>query len=104
MGRFSTDWGFVSTAYVTDASQPYETAVKHREYNDGKIVIVEGYDTKNEAALGHERWVAAMTADQLPEKLVDCGSSEISLLCDAFGGDNEWRIKDRVLEGDVETK
>lgn len=95
VGRFDAEWGFISTAYVNDAEQPYETAVEHREYNNGKIVIVEGYDTRQEALEGHSRWVATMTAETLPDKLVDRGSAGIAQMIDLFAGDNEWRIKSR---------
>lgn len=95
VGRFDAEWGFVSTAAVTDAEQPYETAVEHRDFNHGKMVIVEPYETREEAERGHERWVATMTADKLPERLVDRGLSGVSQLLDVFSGDNEWRIRDR---------
>jgi hypothetical protein len=96
IGRLEAEWGLVSTAYVNDADKPYETAVRHRDYNDGKIVIVEAYDTREEAATGHERWVATMTSDRLPDRLIDRGESGLSQLVDAFGDDNEWRIKNRI--------
>lgn len=92
VGRFDAAWGFVSTAYVNDAEQPYETAVKHKNYNNGKMVIVQTYDTKENAKSGHVHWVEVMTGEALPERLVDRGTSGISQLVDAFSGDNEWRI------------
>jgi hypothetical protein len=95
VGRLDADWGFVSTAYVNDADKPYETAIKHRDYNGGKMVIVEPYDTRDEAVTGHERWVATMTSPTLPDRLVDKGRAELAQLIDAFSGDNEWRIKER---------
>ena len=94
VGRYDADWGFVSTAYVNDAAKPFETAVQHRDYNNGKMVIVEPYDTKEEAELGHARWVETMTAEMLPERLVDRGLSGVGELCDVFSGD-EWRIFER---------
>lgn len=77
----------VSTARVSDGDRPYETAIAHPEYNHGAIVIVEAYDTREEAAAGHERWVAAMTASTRPEALTDCRNSYISKL--AFDGPEE---------------
>lgn len=61
----------VDTAAV-DGFKPYETAVKHPHYRNGRWIIVEAYDTREEAQVGHEKWVAAMTADTLPSVLVDC--------------------------------
>lgn len=82
---------------MNDAAKPYETAVEHRDYNSGKMVIVETYDTKGEAAEGHARWVATMTTDVLPDKLVDRGLAGIAELYDALSGDNEWRIHKREV-------
>jgi hypothetical protein len=95
IGKFDATWGFISTCYVNDADKDYETAVKHRDYNEGKIVIVETYDTHHEATLGHERWVTTMTSDKLPDKLVDSGSAGVAKMLDLCVGDNEWRIKER---------
>src|SRR5574337_620734 len=78
-------WGFVSTCSVNDGEHPYETAVKHGEYCDGRgMVIVEAYDTREDAEAGHARWVSTMTAEVLPESLVDCQNSEVSRLLSAY--------------------
>lgn len=84
VGRDNYEWGFISTARVSNGRKPYETAVQHVEYNDGGMVIVECYDSKDEAALGHARWITTMTAEQLPETLVDCANAEIAQLCAAM--------------------
>lgn len=68
----------VSTARVWDGSQPYETAIEHPEYNEGKMIIVEVYDDRDAAQEGHDRWVSLMTGDALPEKIQDCQNSTIS--------------------------
>jgi hypothetical protein len=91
VARYDADWGFISTAFVTDADLDYETAVRHRDYNDGQLVIVEAYATREEAQAGHERWVATMSANELPESLRDNGRAGIAQLCDAFSGDEDWR-------------
>lgn len=86
----------VSTAMVTDSDRPYETAVAHPSYNGGDFVIVEIYDTKEDAQEGHNEWVAKMTADTLPNGLIDVSTSELAELCDAFkADDSEWRIKEK---------
>ena len=88
VGRDEFDWGFVSTARVNDGRRPFETAVEHTAYNGGRMVIVESYLTEDAAAKGHVRWVATMTADELPDALVDCGNAEISqLICEVDGED-----------------
>lgn len=75
----------VSTALVTDGDRPYETAFQHPAYNDGHMVIVESYDTKEDAQEGHNKWLKIMKEGPLPDKLVDCGNSGISQLCNAMG-------------------
>jgi len=67
----------VDTASVTDGAHPFETAVAHPDFNDGKWVIVEAYDTKEAAQIGHDKWVKKMTTD-IPDELVDCQNSQIS--------------------------
>ncbi len=70
----------VDTVAVSDSDQPYETAVMHPRYNDGKWVIVQMYETKDDASFGHDAWVAIMTADELPESLKDVSTSDIKQL------------------------
>ena len=85
IGRHDGESGFfVSTAAVNDGAHPYETAVKHRDYDDGKMVIVEAYDDRKDAEAGHERWVETMTADELPPELRDCLNAEIAQVCGAL--------------------
>ncbi len=64
----------ISTAFVTDGAKPYETAVGHPDYNDGKYVIVQAYDTVEEARTQHFQWVRQMTNEPLPTCLIDCGN------------------------------
>lgn len=77
----------VSTCSVTDGRKPYETAVMHPAYNDGKTVIVECYDTPGQAQKGHDRWLDLIINDNLPNALTDCGNSGISQLIDMVDGD-----------------
>jgi hypothetical protein len=81
----------VDTAAVTDSDKPYETGIQHPAYNDGSWVIVELYYTKAEAKIGHDKWVAFMTAEKLPDQLLDVSTSEIAELISIFGDD--WRSK-----------
>lgn len=76
--RHDGDGTMVSTARVSDGRQPYETAFKHPDYNDGKMVIVEAYDSKELAAEGHVRWPKVMIDGPLPDVLIDCHNSEVS--------------------------
>ena len=85
------DWGFISTARVTDGEKPYETAVEHKSYNGGDMVIVESYDTKEEAEDGHKKWVKTMTSENLPESLIDCMNSEVSRFAVSLGAEKEFK-------------
>lgn len=91
----------VDTCAVTDADQPYETAVAHPAYNNGAWVIVEMYDTREAAQQGHKRWVEKMTAKKLPGRLVDTGMSQVNQLCDALGSTANWREYKRETDNAV---
>lgn len=81
----------VDTCKVTDSQMPYETAVEHPNYNNGKWVIVETYLTKQQAQEGHTKWVTIMTTEPLPVSLVDVSTADVALLGDIFG--EGWREK-----------
>lgn len=89
VGRWDNEAGdqMVSTAEVPDGAKPYETAFKHPDYNDGKMVIVEAYDDRESALAGHNRWVSVMVDGPLPDALKDCANAEIAQLCEALGSD-----------------
>lgn len=77
---------FVSTAFVTDSADPYETAVGHPQYNEGELIIVETYRSEAEARKGHLKWAARMLDTPLPKYLESRPRSHISsLLPDEYG-------------------
>ena len=61
----------IDTCSVSDAPHPFETGILHPEYKDGGWLIVEYYDSKETAQIGHDKWVARMTAAELPPFLDD---------------------------------
>ena len=61
----------VSTCSVTDGELEFETAITHPDYNDGEFVIVEAYATKDEAIIGHRKWIGIIESDYLPDTLTD---------------------------------
>lgn len=95
VARFEEGHLIIDTCAVTDSTQPYETGVCHPAYNDGAWVIVELYDTKEEAQVGHDKWIKTMAADELPDSLRDVSSAGIAELCDVFVPDDEWRTYSR---------
>lgn len=78
VARFEQHDIIVSTAAVSDGSQPYETGVYHPRYNDGKCIIVEAYDTIEEARIAHVKWVAVFTNKKLPKTVVDVPNAYIA--------------------------
>ena len=86
VASFEKDDLVVDTAAVTDGTHPFETGITWPSEYHGSAswVIVEAYDTKEEAQLGHNKWVAAMTAADLPDELRDCSNSAIRQFADAF--------------------
>jgi predicted transcriptional regulator of viral defense system len=80
----------VDTVVVTDSDKPFETAVAHPKFNGGKWIIVELYDTKEQAQKGHDEWVKKMTDKKLPKELKDVSTAEIAKICDIV--DKDWRV------------
>ncbi len=85
VAKFKEGGVMVSTVRVTDGDSPFETAVEHPNYNDGKMIIVERYDDIEAAKAGHARWQEKMTSKPLPDHLVDCCNSAVSQLKKAVG-------------------
>src|SRR3990167_9952930 len=79
----------IDTCRVTDGSRPYDTGIQHPNYGDGSWIIVEAYDTKDEAQIGHDKWVDTMTNSSLPKELKDCNNAGIAQLGAAMFGD-DW--------------
>lgn len=79
----------VDTCRVTDSEKDFETGICHPAYNKGTWVIVELYDTEEQAKKGHNKWVKKMTAKALPRQLKDVSSSETAKLCDMVS--SKWR-------------
>ena len=82
VGRFEDERRrtFVSTAEVSDGFKAYETAVAHPEFNDGAMVIVEAYETKAAAKLGHKRWQRKVEGDKLPDPLIDIANCPLGAM------------------------
>jgi hypothetical protein len=91
VGRYDDGDLSISTARVTDSDWDYETAVSHPNYNDRDWVIVECYETREGAKVGHDKWVETM-CEQLPESLVDVSQAGVAILADVVAGD-DWRIR-----------
>lgn len=85
VARYEKDDVFVDTCRITDSEQPYETAVAHPKYNDNKIVIVEMYNTEEEAKRGHSKWVKKMTSKKLPKTLKDVSTSDVVEFAQVLG-------------------
>lgn len=90
--RFEKENLIIDTCSCSDGEHSYETAIKHESYNNRNWVIVEAYDSKEEAQVGHNKWVKIMTSNDLPEYLMDCGNAIISKLCDTTLGELSMRF------------
>ncbi len=84
VGTYKKGGLFVDTCEVSDSDEPYETAVAHKKYNKGDIVIVEMYDNLKESEKGHKKWVKKMTSKKLPKELKDVSTSHIAKLYNAI--------------------
>ena len=76
VSRDDYSWGFISTISVTDGRKDFETAVEHKEYNQGSMIIVDCYSTKKKAEKGHKKWVKTM--ENPPDTLEDCANASVA--------------------------
>lgn len=76
--RYETEGLTVSTVLVYDGVKPYETAIKSPMYNNDEWIVVQNYDSKEEAQEGHNQWVSKMTSSNLPDCLEPCTNSFIT--------------------------
>lgn len=60
----------VDTVYVTDRAWDYETAVRHKKFNDNNWIVVEGVNDIEKAYDIHKKWVTIM--ENNPNKIHDC--------------------------------
>ena len=88
----------ISTVTTRDRGQLFETAVRHPQYCNNEWVIVQEYNTKEEAQVGHDEWVEKMTQDELPKELMDMSTCKIAELC--FGVGAKSRIIKRERENE----
>lgn len=82
---YKKDSLFIDTCRVTDSEKPFETAAAHPDYNDGDMVIVELYDTPEEAQQGHDKWLDKMLNNP-PRQLVDVSSAWATNMLRSLGG------------------
>ena len=47
----------VDTAIVTDRDWIYETAVKHKDFNNGSWIVLDGCSNKEKAEQMHNKWL-----------------------------------------------
>jgi len=96
--NYDKDGVVIDTALVTDSGKPYETAISHPDYHDNKMIIVELYDTKEEAQSGHNKWVKIMTSENLPLTIKDVSTAGIAQLCHTLDGGEEWIYEKEIKE------
>jgi len=83
VATYKEDGLFVDTCAVSDSDKPFETAVSHPDYNSGKLVVVELYDTKEQAQVGHDKWVHTMLNNP-PRQLTDVSTAGAAVLLRAM--------------------
>jgi hypothetical protein len=90
VSRFEKDKLIIDTCAVTDSTKPFETGIKHPNYNNSKWIIVELYATKREAQSGHNKWIKVMTSKKLPKTLKDVSTADVKKM---FGFKDEVYAK-----------
>lgn len=109
--NFSTEDFEIDTCYVGDRDElrssssgrssaptelqneprPYETAILSGRYSsDGDWIIVEEYENREQALVGHDKWVMKMTKSKLPRKLINVSTIKEAQDADSKEGTG-WR-------------
>ena len=60
----------LDTCLVTDRDWTYETAIAHKDFNGGYWIVLDGFDSKEDAAEMHKEWFRIFTTN-CPEKITD---------------------------------
>lgn len=94
VARHESDGLIIDTCAVNDGDMPFETGISSKLYNGGKWVIVEAYETKEAAQIGHDKWVDVMLTNP-PTVLKDCANAEIGRLAADIGCDTVFEKKAR---------
>jgi hypothetical protein len=77
VGNTKINSAVIDTCASPDSSDPYETGITHPNFNDNNWVIVEQYANKNDAAIGHKKWVDLFTGS-LPDTLKDVSTCTLA--------------------------
>jgi len=80
VAHYEKDDLIIDTCAVTDSDEPYETGIEYPKYNNGEWVIVEMYNSKEEAEKGHQKWIEKMTGKNPPKELKDVSTAGIAKL------------------------
>ena len=90
IGRFKKGKILISTSYVDDTHK-FETGVVHPEFDPHRCIIVQEYENKRRAILGHKKWCQIMTTNPLPKHLIDVSTSFCAIMQDKTEG-RAWRV------------
>lgn len=71
-----TDDFTLDTALVTDRNWRYETAVEHKDFNDGDWIILDGCNSKELAVEMHDKWLTKLLNEDITE-LTDYYTGEV---------------------------
>ena len=71
VANFKNDIFEIDTAYVTDRTQPYETAIRHKNFNYNNWIVLGWSSTKEQAQEDHDKWIERFLNSPYPEKITD---------------------------------
>lgn len=70
VANYRTNDFVLDTCLVTDRDWIYETAIAHKDFNNGDWIILDGFWSKEDAEMMHKEWIKTFTTD-CPEELTD---------------------------------
>lgn len=89
VGFYETENFKISTVRVTDADKNYETGIKHEDFNDNRYIIVEEYDTFDQAQDGHNEWVQKLINTKSKDLVLKDISSSVWKKLEELSSENE---------------
>lgn len=82
VARWEKEDATIDTCKVSDSKSPYETGIRCNRYNDNHWIIVEEYNTLEEAKEGHNKWIETMKNP--PSQLQDVSTCDIKVFAETI--------------------
>ncbi len=76
VANYKNDIFVIDTSYVTDRPLHYETAICHKDFNDGEWIVLGWSETVEKAKEYHDKCVKQFTSNPYPVTIEDVYTHE----------------------------